>query len=260
MGWLIAGGIILFIIILLAVPVVIRFEYAEQLRLQVRYLFLTLYRIPAKPQKQRGSKRVKKQKEPEQAETPEKPERREKKKKPPTLEQKVEEALKTLEAEKVQREQYKGKLIKNPKAPTLTEIFELVKTFVDSLGSPLKKLLKRIKIIDFELSVICGGEDAAKAALKFGTVNLATGNALGYLDSWFTLKDPHIDINVDFQSEETKTDCSCTVKLSALVLLSFVFSFVGRLIGRVLKNTVVKGYLGRLMGKQQNSRKSKKSK
>ena len=239
-GWIIAGGIILFIIVLLAIPVVIRFEYGEQLYLRARYLFITLYRLPAKPKKQKKTRKSKQKATAEKASPAEK--------KP------VETAAKSTTTEqksdeKPKKEQ-KQKKEKNPKIPTLSEIFELIKAFVDSLSKPLKKLLRRIKILDFELSMICGGEDAAKAALNFGTMNLVVGNALGHIGSWFTLKEPHIDINVDFQSEQTKTECSCTVKLSALVLLIFVFNFVGRLIWRVMRSKVIRGYLGRLTAKE----------
>ncbi len=251
-GWIIAGGIIAFIVIMLAIPVVIRFEYGEQLYLRVRYLFVTLYRLPPKLKKQKR----KKAKKPSAVETTQAPSE------PPklTLEQKLEEIIKAEEKLQQERAAKSAKKEKNPKIPTLTEIFELVKAFVDSLSKPLKKLLKRIKIIDFRLEMICGGEDAAKAALKFGAVNLAVGNALGHLGSWFTLKDPSIDINVDFQSEQTKTECSCTVKLSALVLLIFVFSFVGRIVSRVIRNKVIRGYLGRLTARPKKAKKGKRSK
>lgn len=230
----------MFIIVLLAIPVVIRFEYGEQLYLRVRYLFITLYRMPAKP-KRAKKKRGKQEKKPE----------------PPK-----QEAAPPPEAslEKADKKKKKEKKEKNPKIPTLYEIFELVKVFVDSLSKPLKKLLRRIKILDFDLRMICGGDDAAKAAIKFGTVNLVVGNALGQLGSWFTIKDPHIDINVDFQSEKTTTQCSCTVKTSALVMLIFVFNFLGRLLWRVARNDRILGYLGRLKGEKKPKKKKKKSK
>ena len=258
-GWIIAGGILLFIILLLAWPVSIYIEYSDDIKLRVKYMFLTLYRIPAKPKK---PKRQKKQK-PKKTKT----------KKTKTAETKapdiqVEEVTETAFAEekndpasvealgsenksdkKKAEKPKKEKKPKDPKIPTLPEIFELIKVFVDSLSKPLKKLLRRIKICNFDLRMICGGDDAAKAALNFGRMNLIIGNALGFFDSFFTLKNPHVDINVDFQSEKTVTEFSCTVKLSLLTLLAFAFTFLGRLIVRALKNSKVKGYIDRLRGK-----------
>ena len=244
----------LFIVLILAIPVVISFEYGKGIKLRVRYLFLTLYRIPAKP------KKAKKQKNKKAAEPEQVPDAGEQV--PPeqvtASEENAEAEKDNSKKEKKDKKPKKEKKPKDPKIPTLPEIFELVKAFVDSLCKPLRKLLKRIKICDFDIRMICGGDDAAKAALKFGAVNLVVGNALGFFDSFFTLKKPHVDINVDFQSEETETEFSCTVKMCAMIFLMFVFTFLGRLIVRVLRSEKIKGWLGRVMGKDKKKKKAKK--
>lgn len=232
-GWLIAGGILLFILILLAIPVVVWFDYGETLRLRVRYLFFTLYQLPAKPKKRKKKKKEKKK----QAE-----------KKTAVAEASSGQSAPSGQSA-VKKKPKKQKLPKVVEKPSLSEIFGMIKVAFDSLSKPLKKLCRRIKICDFDLKMICGGEDAAKAALNFGRMNLLVTNALGWIGSAFTLKTPHIDINVDFQSEETVTECSCSVKISALAALAFVFTFLGRLIVRALRSEKVKGYLGRMRGK-----------
>ena len=236
-GWLIAGGIILFIIILLAVPVVIRFEYGSALLLKARYLFITVYRFPKKPKKRRRKKAKKKRGRSEASQK--------KAAAAKTAEAAQSEAAAEAKPEKDGKAKKETKE-KDPRVPTLSEIFELVKALADGLCKPLKKLLKRIHINDFRLEMVCGGDDAAKAALKFGAVNLAVGNALGQLGSWFTMKDPHIDIGVDFQNEHTDVQCSCTVRVSALVVLIFVFDLLFRLVRRALRSDVIMGYLKRL--------------
>lgn len=246
----------LFIVLILAIPVVISFEYGKGIRLRVRYLFLTLYRIPAKP------KKAKKKKKKADRETEEvKAEQTEElsAEAAPVAPAEAAAEAEQKDGKKAKKEKKKKeKKPKDPKIPTLPEIFELVKVFVDSLCKPLRKLLKRIKICDFDIRMICGGDDAAKAALKFGAMNLVVGNALGFFDSFFTLKDPHVDINVDFQSEETETEFSCTVKMCAMIFLMFVFTFLGRLIVRVLRSDKIKGWLGRLTGKNKKKKKAKK--
>lgn len=245
----------LFIVLILAIPVVISFEYGKGIRLRVRYLFFTFYRIPAKPKKAKKKKKKDEPEPPEEAPL-------EKAEEIPTEE--LTEAANEAPAEtepkddKKAKKEKKKKKQKNPKVPTLPEIFEFVKVFVDSLCKPLKKLLKRIRICDFDIRMICGGDDAAKAALKFGAMNLVVGNALGFFDSFFTLKNPHVDINVDFQSEETETEFSCTVKMCAMIFLMFVFTFLGRLIVRILRSEKIKGWLGRLTGKNKKKKKAKK--
>ncbi len=300
-GWIIAGGIILFIILLLACPVRAYFEYGSGIRLKVKYLFFTLYRIPEKPKrkpktaekkkKSRKSEKADKSKATEQRQIPAEPaevagnlpevrqteitltaekteiktipkepkeeahaekisEEKDKSDKPQKESGKdTGKEKQKSEKGKAKEKSDKGKKEKDPKIPTLEEIFELIKVFVDSLSKPLKKLLKRIHICNLDIRMLCGGEDAAKAALNFGKANLFISNALGQLGCWFTLKKPHVSISVDFHSEKTVTEVSCVVKLSALTLLAFVFTFVGRLITKALKNIKVKAYLKRVTGK-----------
>lgn len=51
---------------------------------------------------------------------------------------------------------------------TLSDIFALVKLVWDSLGKPLKRLLKATRVTGFRLDISVGGDDAADAAIKFG--------------------------------------------------------------------------------------------
>lgn len=242
MGWIIFSSIVLFLVLILAAPVVISFEYGRSIRLRVRYVFITLYRFPPKPKRSARSKKRKHTSAEAGAENAAAQEN------PPQQEAASAQAappdggVKAAKAKKQQKQ-------KNPKVPTLSELFELIRVLVDSLGKPLKKLLRRIEIRDFDIHVLCGGEDAAKAALKFGAVNLAVGNALGFLGSFFTLKQPHVDINVDFQSEKTEAELSCTVKMCMMIFLMFLFTFLGRLIVRVLRSEKAKGWLSRFTAK-----------
>lgn len=105
----------------------------------------------------------------------------------------------------------------------------MVKLATDSVGKPLKRILKRTEISRLSLDIICGGDDAAKAALNFGRMNILVGNALGWIDSFFTLRKPdRINVNVDFQSEETQYAAYCVVRLSLAAALGFLFSIIGR--------------------------------
>ncbi len=242
-GWIIFSSIVLLLVLVLAAPVIIDIEYGKAVKLRVRCLFITLYRIPQKPKKRAGRK--KRQKAPAAQEIPQQetpaaqeiPQQQE----TPAAQETVPPAqsVKTKKAKKQ----------KNPKAPTLSELFEIIKVLVNSLCKPLKKLLRRIEIRNLEIRVLCGGEDAAKAALKFGAVNLAVGNALGFLGSFFTLKQPQVDINVDFQAEDTKAEFSCTVKMCMMIFVIFLFTFLGRLVVRALRSEKTMDWLGRFTAK-----------
>lgn len=206
MGWIIAGSIFVFILLLTLGRVKIIFDYKENLILKVKYLFFPLVTIPAtKPKKEKPPKKDKKSKK------------------------KAEETAKQSEENKPEDEKSEEK--KPKKKISLADIFEVAKLALDSLGKPLKRILKRTVFAHLALRISCGGEDAAKTAIKFGLVNLAVGNALGWLDTFFTLKTPDdINVTADFQSEETKIDCYCEISLSLAAALAFVFTFIGRAI------------------------------
>lgn len=200
MGWIIAGSIFVFILLLTLGRVKIIFDYKDDVIFKVKYMFIPLVTIPAKkPKKQKSPKKKSKKKAEEAAE--DKP-----------------------EDEKPEEKKPKKKI-------SLEDIFEVLKLALDSLGKPLKKILKRTFFAHLALRISVGGEDAAKTAISFGLINIAVGNALGWLDTAFTLKKPDdINITADFQSEETKVDCYCEISLVAAAALAFVFTFIGRAI------------------------------
>ncbi|MCI7692446.1 MAG: DUF2953 domain-containing protein [Oscillospiraceae bacterium] len=202
MGWIIAGSVFVFILLLTLGRVKIIFDYKDDVIFKVKYMFLPLVTIPAtKPKKQKSPKKKKSKKKTEGEAAEEKP-----------------------KDEKTEEKKPKKKM-------SLEDIFEVLKLALDSLGKPLKRILKRTIFAHLALRISVGGEDAAKTAIKFGLMNMAVGNALGWLDTFFTLKKPDdINITADFQSEETKIDCYCEISLVAAAALAFVFTFIGRAI------------------------------
>lgn len=202
MGWIIAGSVFVFILLLTLGRVKIIFDYKDDVIFKVKYMFLPLVTIPAtKPKKQKYPKKKKSKKKTEGEAAEEKP-----------------------KDEKTEEKKPKKKM-------SLEDIFEVLKLALDSLGKPLKRILKRTIFAHLALRISVGGEDAAKTAIKFGLMNMAVGNALGWLDTFFMLKKPDdINITADFQSEETKIDCYCEISLVAAAALAFVFTFIGRAI------------------------------
>lgn len=197
MGWIIVGGIFAVILLLSLGRVTVIFDYKDDLILTVKYLFIPIMKIPAdKPKKEKKPKKAKKS------------------------------AKKKDEAENSQKTEEKPK-----KKLELADILEVAKLAVNSVGKPLKKIIKRTIIAHLSLNISVGGEDAAKTAISFGATNFAVGSALGWLDTFFTLKKPDdINITADFASEETKIDCYCEIKLVLAAGIAFFFTFVGRAI------------------------------
>ncbi|MBD5383612.1 MAG: DUF2953 domain-containing protein [Ruminococcaceae bacterium] len=233
MGWIIAGAVLIVLLILLLCNVTVIFDYGGDIYLRISYLFFTIVKIPAKKKKTRKKdKKVKKA-----AKSAVKASEADATGATDATGETDKTAAESgaVKADSSDADKSGGKSAKAEEKPenkkTLGDIFEVVKLVLDSLGKPLKKLLKRTKISHFALEIVCGGSDAAKAALKYGGMNILVGNALGWIDSFFTLKpvdDLHID--VDFQSEKTTAECHCEARLTLIAALAFVFTLLGRAI------------------------------
>ncbi len=194
MGWIIAGAVLILILLVTLFRVTVIFNYNENVFLDISFLGITLFHIP---KVKKSSKKPKK-----------------KKKKP----------------EKADEQDKKDEQKKKPK-PSLSDILELVKLGLDSLGKPLKKILKRTEFSHIGVDVICGGEDAAKAAINYGAANIVLGNALSLIDTFFTLKTPDdLHIGVDFYREKTAAKIYFEVRLTAAAALAFAFTLLGRAI------------------------------
>lgn len=197
MGWIIAAAIVLFFVLLLAgrATVILDYNYSGSLALRIKYMCFTLVKLPS---------------------------RKKKKKKPPK---------KKKEKKKKAKSGKKKKKAFDIKSLTFDDILELLKTVLTGTGKTLRKFLKRIEFSHLSLNIVCGGDDAAKAAIKFGAMNMAAGNLLGLLDSYFTLKPlDDLNISVDFQSEETLYDVYFEARMSLFAAFAAGFGLVGVLI------------------------------
>lgn len=196
MGWIIAAAIVLFFALLLAGRVSVFFDYNGELALKIKYLCFTVVKIPKKkPPKPKKVKAKKSAKKPEK------------------------KTSKETDSAVVQKNgKKKNSLLKNL---TFDDILELLSQALTGIGKPLRKLFKRIVISHLSIGITCGGDDAAKTAIKFGAMNIAVGNVLGLLDSFFTLKPlDDLNIGVDFLSEKTLYDCYFEVRMSLFAALA----------------------------------------
>lgn len=250
-GWIIAGAIVAAILILLMTSVTVRFEYSDGLRLKINWLFLNLVQIPAKTKKmkrrdKKAEKDVKSAAVDEEKLSGETTDVRtggaeEKKDSPEPKSAPDPEKSPGKKAKK-----QKGSPKDSADKLTLKDIRALVKLVWDSLSKPLKRLLKATRIYDFRLYIVVGGEDAAKAAIRFGEVNIAAGSALAFLDGNFTLKKPDYYITCDFLSEETRAECSFTAKLTVIAALAFLFWLAGRAVKNYLAREDAAAAVGKL--------------
>lgn len=239
MGWIIAGAVVVVIMILLMTSVKVRFEYSDGLRLRINWLFITLVQIPAgtrkrKRRNQKTEKAAESVAETEASDTGKLSEE--------AAEKSAESSAKSTESAVAakKKESAPEKPAKKKSRVGLSDIWEIVKLVWDSLSKPLKRLLKATRIYSFRLRVVCGGDDAAKAALNYGRISAAAGVVRAFLEGNFTVVKPDFDISVDFMSEETTAECSFTAKLTPIAAVAFLFWVVGRAVRNYMQRDKAK--------------------
>lgn len=242
-GLLIAAAILLVLLLILAGRVTVIFDYGEELYLKISYLMFTVIKIPAR---RRKSKKKDKKAAKSAKKSVKSAEEIEEKSENPTSEKSKDKV--DFSEEKSEKSEKSAKNSK--KKPELSDFFALVKLATDSVGKPLKRMFKRTAVSHLSVEIICGGDDAAKAALNFGKMNILVGNALGWIDSFFTLKKPdRINVGVDFQREDTQYDVYCEVRLSLAALLGLLFSIIGRAVKHCGSHKEAKIALKKVIGK-----------
>ena len=223
-GWIIAGSILLFLLILLMIRLTVIVDYDKDIYLRVKVFGITIYK---KPGKEKASKKKK---------------RKSKKKK---------------QDESDEAEDGKKKKKKKPKKPlpSFDELMELLRMALDSLGRPLKKVLKRISFSHLYFDAVCGGEDAAKAAIHYGAMNFALSSVLNLIDQFFTLKTPDdLHIGVDFYQDKTVIKVYCEIRMTVGSSLAFVFSLLGRLIKNYLSRKLARSAIKKLAVKPKEAK------
>ena len=282
-GWIIAGSILLFILILLLSRATVIVDYDRDLFVKVKYFGITVYKEPgtAKSPKKSSKKTSEITKKTSEADTKAEAKPETKKKADEDSRKKVIQRPKTFfgmllfpfkllliglgkllkriftriassyksiftqnaqsEPSEESEEDEKSPKKKTAEAPTFDELMELLRMALDSLGKPLKKVLKRISFSHLSFDAVCGGDDAAKAAINYGAMNIALGSVLNLIDQFFTLKVPDdLNIDVDFYREKTEIKLYCEVRTTVGSALAFVFSLIGR---------AIKNYLGRRLAR-----------
>lgn len=267
MGWFIFLGIVLLIAILLFMSVSVSIFIDEEIDVRVKYAGLTLFYIdsdedPEKVKKKEEKKKAKAKKKEEKKKRKEEKERLKKEKKrlrelkksgqADTVAEVNEEEIKTDFAESTEeaeekkkktpeekrREKEQKKREKEAKKKKLIETIDLVKLLVKSAGKPVKRLISHIRINDLYIDITASGDDAAKAALNYGKINIAVHNLLAFLYQFVRLKVKEINIDCDFESGKTDFMLYCKVKMRISTALGCAIWFLFRMLKLSLqKNT-----------------------
>lgn len=217
-GWIILGAVLLLVLFILLLIATVVVDYNGELLVKISVLGIKIFTYPSS-RKRRSKAKSKSKKQSKKDDD--------------------EELEKNVKKEKSDK-----------KKLSLGEILGLVKLVLESIGKPLKKMLKRVSVSHLSIKAVCGGENAAKAALNYGTANYLLGVALNLMDEWLTLKEPdQLKIDVDFQSEETAVDFYAEIRLTVGSMLAFGLTFLFRAIKRYISDSKAKNAVGKIIGK-----------
>ena len=200
-GWLIFLGIILFIILLLALPVHIVADWNEHLTLKIRYLFFKFTIIPGK-EKEKKKKTPKKEKE----ETP----TEEKPKKP-------------------------------KKKHTPEEIIDGFIDAVHRYGPGAKQILRNIRVHRLEGYWQIAAEDAAACAIRYGRICALLNTTFGFLRNLVKIEKTKLRVYPDFIAEKEEIRVLADIEANPLVAiigaLRIAFAFLSNIIKEQKKET-----------------------
>ncbi|MGN0478839.1 MAG: hypothetical protein ACI4GO_05365 [Hominenteromicrobium sp.] len=215
-------GILLLLFLLLLVPVRADVTYRDAVTLDVRYLFLKFRILPA----------------PEKPEAGKKPEPEKKQ------EEKTGEKKPNAAAEKVKR---------FLKAEGFSGFMQLVGGFLKLTATQAVRLIRKVRLRNFDLYVMTGGENAAEAAILYGRACALVYSAA---EALFTLtkcgkRRRRVSVDLDYSVKTPYVQLEASVSIRPLFVLQYGLQYlIGLLpIYQRLQNPRKRGAQGKPDGK-----------
>lgn len=188
-------GLLAVVFLLLLVPVHADVRYREKLELDVRYLFLrrTLLPAPEEPQA-------------EKAEAPSKE--------------------KKLEAQKRKKNPMLEKLARFKEAEGLSGLLHLAGDFLRLTGTSAAKIIRRLKIRNFDLYVLTGDEDAAAAAILYGQACAVVYPAAEALFTLAKCRRRRVSVDLDYAVKTPAVQLAADVSIRPLFALFYGLQYL----------------------------------
>ena len=236
-GWIIFGSILLVLIFLFTRHVTITAVYDKNPEITVKYLFITLFRLPQKPKRKKKRKRKKEKElkaEPIKENSGGENNKGESEAAEGETDTKEEVPSETDVLPKDNKTAAKG--AKPKPAFSLTDIsLEMIKDFVESASPPIKRLFKKIKVRDLYIDYVVGSDDAAKTAIKYGSLCAVVYSVLKWLTLYFDVKAKEVNIEADFKAEKDDIFVYTKVKMRISTALGCVLWLAVRVLKTYLK-------------------------
>lgn len=103
---------------------------------------------------------------------------------------------------------------------TIDELLDLLDTALRALGKALRRLCRGVHFDPLELCVTLGGDgDPAKLAQTYGYANAALWTFMPRIEALFTVPNPEIAVNADFEGGPTRAEGHVGVRLRLMTLV-----------------------------------------
>ncbi len=129
---------------------------------------------------------------------------------------------KTKISDKKKKVSFKEKIKENGYVQTLSDIAELAKSSLATLG----KFISKIKINPFELKLVMVGKDAAKLAIEYGQLCAVYYPLIGTLDRTARCKNINSNICVDYTKAETEFYFKTQIKFRLISVLNCALKII----------------------------------
>ncbi len=240
---IIIAALILIILLTVNIPVeaYIRF-YGGKADIKVKYLFLSLYPKKEKPPKKKKRRKDKPSKETlpvsEDIAAEDSSENTPKEDSPPKADTvKTEETTENestsskeespSEEEKLTKEEKQPLLERiSAKLDELTEKKNSVMLLIELVTEPLKRFGSKIRIDDVIIDFAAADEDAAKAAISYGTIGAAVYDGISFLRCFVGMSVRSVNVSCLYNTpaEKSRYDGECKVRLRPASLINAVFA------------------------------------
>ena len=221
-------AILLLIAAALAVPTRVYFRYADDIFLQIRYLFLKINVPLTEEQKASASKKkkIKKTIKPKKNKIPDK---KNEQKNSYSSDSTVKSAKSDNKKEKKLKNKNKKAKKPNPVVKWLKGLYkkggadaiiEAFKKIASLAGNVLKPIFKNLRIRRLDINIISASEDAAEAAINYGKLCAGVYPALTVLLNIMKYDDYSVSIKPDFDKKAFEADISVEISLVPWVVIA----------------------------------------
>lgn len=189
-GLVITGVIVGLIVLLLLSSLVLRVDITDEVRIKAG--MLGIYRDLLSPEKEQKDAQKKKHKKEKKSKRSEK---------------------KSKSHKKSDQERKKPK-------KDFTETVYFVLDLLQAMFSPVKFILRHIRLTNLRLHISIGGEDASNTALTFAGISTAVHNTIAVLKSHIVVRIQEVDIQPDFSAQKTVQDIQFCVRLRLVIIIA----------------------------------------